>query len=150
MEVKFQIFEKEKLLIQKFIGSFAFNSYVHYSKYLVQNFNLNPVNKVIIDFRQLQFDKDLIEVKHEVGKMANFQKNEIPEHIKNKKVKRLFWVDTPLPTVIAHMFISQFPNEESSFCSSLENALLFLNYKKNEIDLESMIDNLDHSYSPPV
>jgi len=56
MEIRYQIFEKEMLLVQKFIGDFSIEFYMRYNRYIMENPESKAINKVLIDFREIRFD----------------------------------------------------------------------------------------------
>ena len=146
MQIKFQIFDDKQLLIQKFSGTFSLDIYTTYTGFLTQNFDLSHVTKVLIDFRNINFDNKLPGLKQEVNKVADFRKKIEHKDMKRANVKRLFWVDKPLPTVVVQMFLRKSNSQSHSFCSSLKSALLYLDLKNDEIDLENLIKNLEHIY----
>jgi hypothetical protein len=55
MEIKYQLFENEGLLIQKYSGIFSIEKYVMYTRFITQHFASKSVKKILNDFRDLKF-----------------------------------------------------------------------------------------------
>ena len=150
MEIKYQLFEKENLVVQKFTGIFSIEKYIRYNRYIMENLAIKPIKKVLIDFRDILFSEltdelpddyaDKLELITEIRK--NINKNEL----KNKDVTLVIWVDKPLPTVVAHLFIDNFQNQNYSYCSTEENIRDILKIPEHLNDLKNIVNNLDNTF----
>ena len=58
MEIKYQFFDKDNLLIQKFFGLFSLEDYLSYNVHIVRDISSKSINKVLNDFRDLIFTEN--------------------------------------------------------------------------------------------
>ncbi len=151
MEIRYQLFEKENLFIQKFIGNFAIEYYIRYNRYIMENSLLKSISKVLIDFRDIDFDalpnesQDAFNAK--LDRMVEIRKETNKNETKSKDVTILFWVDKPIPTVIAHLFIKNFPDMNYSYCSTIEKVLKIIKISERFNNLENVVSNLENTFS---
>lgn len=146
MEIKFQIFEKEQLLIQKFSGDFSIELYLIYTSNLRDNFALNSINKVLIDFREVEFDYALTGFQEKINRITEIRKSINKNEIKRVDVSHVFWVDKPLPTVIAQLFKNIFSELDYNYFTITDSIIRHLNLPETFYDLERVIENLDHTF----
>ncbi len=151
MEIRYQLFEKENLFIQKFIGNFSIEYYIRYNRYIMENSILKSISKVLIDFRDIDFD-DLPNESHtdfntKLDRIAEIRKETNKNETKSKDVTILFWVDKPLPTVIAHLFIQNFPDMNYHYCSTIEKVLKIIKISERFNNLENVVSNLENTFS---
>ena len=146
MEIKYQIFESEKLLIQKFIGFFSIELYMRYSQLIMQHPASSFINQVLIDFRDINFDDIPDDFIEGVDKVKEIRRKIQENEIKREDTTVVFWVDKPIPTVIAHTFKKNFPNLIYSYCSTEENVLKFMELPEHLLDLESITRNLENTF----
>jgi hypothetical protein len=150
MEIKYQLFEQEYLLIQKFTGLFSPEYYLRYTGHLAKDLSSKTIKKVLIDFRDLIFsetnDKMPDDFNEKLDRIIEIRRaiNQ-KEHI-NKDTLLVIWVDKPLPTVIAHLFIDNFTEMNYKYCSTSSKAIEILKLKSNFDDLERIVNNLDHTF----
>ena len=147
MDIKYQIFEDEKLLIQKFNDKFDFEKYVHYAMGNMSKISSFEINKILIDFRDIVFEgkeppDDFFET---VDKIINIRKEMKDKMNIRGKVKIVFLVDKPIPTVIAHMFQSNLPDSEYHYCST-ENSVYTKLKLPRDFSIDSAINNLKESF----
>lgn len=144
MEIKYQVFENEKLLIQKFIGFFSIELYMRYAPTILRNPAMRSIDKVLIDFREIDFSNVPDDFDEGLGRMTEMRKNIQEKEIKRNDVTIVFWVDKPIPTVIAQVFQENFSNYK--YCSTAENVLENLKITDTLFDLEKIVENLQNSF----
>ena len=151
MEIRYQLFEKDYLLIQKFIGLFSIEDYLSYNGQVRKELSLSPIKKVLLDFRDLVFfnesdNKVPRDFKEKIEKMVEIRKNiNQQEHI-NEKVKLVILVENPLPTAFALLFTNSFAGMDYSYCLTGERAADFLDIPSYRDNLENIIDNLENLF----
>lgn len=146
MEIKYQLFTSQKLLIQKFIGVFSFEHYMRYNAHLMNTLDSNCFNKILIDFREIIFESSNKEFKDNLAKVAEIRKKIIDNQTDQVSITHVFWVDKPLPTAVAQLFKSRFPTLNYNTCSTEAHVLANFNFDKKRIDLIEMIDNLRDTF----
>lgn len=148
MEIKYQFFENESLLVQKFSGLFSVEEYVTYTRSTIERLMSKPIKKVLIDFRDLHFgdssDKMPNDFYGNFEKVAAFRKKINQNELQNKDVMVVFWVDNPLPALTAHLFTSNFPNKNYTYCFTKDNVMKTLQLS-GQINLENITRNLDNT-----
>lgn len=122
MEIKFQIFEDEHLLIQKFIGVFSLDYYLRYTQHIGKTLAAGTITKVLIDFRDLKFSESAKvmppDFEEKLNTMTSIRKKIHDNELKGQKATLVIWVDKPLPTVIAQLFINNFSHMNYNVCST--------------------------------
>lgn len=146
MEIKYQVFDTENLFIQKFSGIFSIEHYIKYSRLVLSKLPKESINRVLIDFRDLKFERMPDSLDEELGRIIEVRKNINKKELNSIDVKLVIWVDKPLPTAIVHMFISNFPTMDYDYCSTDLNALKLLKVSENFTNLESTVCNLENIF----
>jgi hypothetical protein len=146
MEVKYQFFEKEGLLIQKFAGLFSMQDYQRYNRELMANPALFSINKVLNDFRDITIDETIDDFEGHVERMAEFRKHVVKNELKRNDVIVVFWVDKPFPTVIVQLFKEILSDQHYHYCSSRESLLDILKLPGHMQNLDDIITNLTNSF----
>ena len=146
MEIKYQIFENESLLIQKFIGTFLIERYMKYMGYLMKVLHTSLINKVLIDFREVVFDDAPEDFEDVVDRIMQHRKNLNEKIIKREDVTIVFWVDNPLSTAIANLFQDNFSTMDYRYCSTLDSVIDILKLPKHLENLEVVINGLENSF----
>jgi len=144
MEIKYQLFENENLFVQKYSGIFSIEKYQKYTRYITEFIAAKPIKKVLIDFRGLVFNNNPDEFNQNLNRVIEIRKNINDTELKNKDIALVFWVDKPMPTVIAHLFSANFPNY--NYCSIEETAIKNLMLPEHLHDLDSIIKNLENTF----
>jgi hypothetical protein len=150
MEMRYQFFENEYLLIQKFTGLFSFEFY----KKIIGQMHLahgnKNVKKVLIDFRELKFGESgnylPDDFDEKLEKIIRFRKEINKNELRNKEVNLVIWVDKPLPTVIAHLFLDSFSKMRYNYCSTEDKVIEILDLRP-EFNLLNNINNLENSFT---
>jgi hypothetical protein len=152
MEISYQLFEKENLLIQKYKGAFCIEEYIRYNRLIMSCFDLNSIKKVLIDFRDLKINdfgkrapNDFNEV---IDKITAIRKDINNNELKDKEVVLVLWVDKPLPTVIAHLFVKGFDDKNYNYCSTVKNIIGILGLPEHFRNLETIVANLENTFNP--
>ena len=150
MEIRYQYFEEEKLLIQKFIGLFSLESYKNNSSRIHQNLKMKEIKKVLIDFRDLKINKNkddfLDDFDDRIEEIVDYRKEINKNELANKAIVLVMWVDKPFPTTIVHLFQENFSKMKYNYCSTEEKVIEILNIKPN-FNLSSKVNNLSNSAS---
>jgi hypothetical protein len=144
MEIKYQLFENENLFVQKFSSIFSIEKYQKYTRYITEFISAKPIKKVLIDFRGLVFNNNPDEFNQNLNRVIEIRKNINDTELKNKDIALVFWVDKPLPTVIAHLFSANFSNY--NYCSTEEIAIKNLMLPEHLHDLDCIIKNLENTF----
>lgn len=144
MEIKYQLFENENLFVQKYTGTFSIEKYQKYTRYITEFIATKPIRKVLIDFGGLVFNNNPDEFNQNLNRVIEIRKNINDTELKNKDITLVFWVDKPMPTVIAHLFSSNFPNY--NYCSTEETIIKTLMLPEHLHDLDCIIKNLENTF----
>lgn len=147
MDIRFQIFKTEKLLIQRYSGVFSFDIYCQHMQYIMNIPGSEYIQKILIDFRDIRFEIDDVDVETVVSRVAKVRKANIKKSEGGGNI-HVFLVDKPIPTVMADLFIENLPNYKYSYCSTIEKASTILKLSDSFEGLESIINNLENVYSP--
>lgn len=148
MQISYQVFHDECLFVQKFTGVFLLERYLQYNQFIGEI--LRTTNKVLIDFRMLQIGES--ETKLPVGfeeqmeQVIKQRKKVESSELKGRKATIVIWVDKPLPTVIAHLFIKNFEGQNYYYCSSAQKVKKLLKLPK-EVDVDAISFNLSESFN---
>ncbi|MFA9391674.1 MAG: hypothetical protein ACERKD_17830 [Prolixibacteraceae bacterium] len=146
MEIKYQVFIDESLLVQRFIGEFSFDVYMQYIQYLKENYSDLQIRKVLIDFRGLTLLPLPVHFQQKLNQLIEMRQNITRMEVESTSVVRVFWVNEPLPTAIAHIFQKRFYNLNYTYCTSLAGVMNNLGLVKGQFDLERHIVLLDQTF----
>lgn len=149
MEIKYQFFEEEKIFIQKFIGTFSIEAYGIFSRQLFIQPDLPEVSHVLIDFRDLNFNVIPSTFETDLDILTRLRKNLNKEFINKSNVRVVFWVSTPIPTVIAHNFKVRFENMDYNYCSTEANVMEIIALPESMKHINEICENLSFTYDPP-
>ncbi|MGD2036044.1 MAG: hypothetical protein PVF73_13355 [Bacteroidales bacterium] len=146
METRYQIFVKEKLLVQKFTGVFSVEDYLEYMEFIMEFPVMRSINKVLIDFRSIYFEDMLEELDTTLERMTKIRKNINRKKVRRKNVKVVFWVDKPLSIVVAQLFSKKISNRNYTYCSTTEHVLEALGMAESDMDIEYVSKNLSDTF----
>ena len=146
MNISYQIFYKEKLVIQKFVGDFDFKEYMNYAQSVMQKIDPKTINKVIIDIREINYNDVPDDFIEGIEKMIKIRKDITEEKIKRNDITHIFWVDKPMPTVISQIFIQNMPDLKYHYCSTKKKVLDQLGLKESFDDLDIIIEHLENNF----
>ena len=149
MEIKYQIFENENLLIYKFKGDFSLEDYKHFSRFILEKTASFNINKLLIDFRDLEIDDHFYESDNLNANIKNVAKirKDLNPNIKNlKEIIHVFWVDQPQSTVLVDLFIENFPGMNYHYCSTVDSILSLLKLPKHLQNLNEITNNLKNTF----
>lgn len=139
MIVKFQQFDKEKLLIQKYSGKWSIEDFKAYIDMNLSIIEWKNVEKVLTDFRDLE-DEKIIDSLDELVK--------IREHKLPKETKNITLANKPIATAFLTLYSHEQQKREHNYevCSTIEYAISSLNLGLNSTELENMISDLEYVY----
>lgn len=144
MEIRYQLFMEENLLVQKFIGDFSIQFYKENVAKIYKNIDVEKVKKVLIDFRDVSPSPvDAFAIKGNVEKMIAFRKKIQKEKLPKHDVKRVMWVIDPVQTVVMHLFTSAFEKDKYKYCTTEAKVIDFLSIN-TDFDLSNKIDQLNN------
>lgn len=150
MEIKYQYLEDEYLLIQKFAGLFSLDNYLRFTRHLAKDLSTKTITKVLIDFRDLMFSENNEtmpdDIDEKLDKISQIRRDFNQKQIENKEVVLVIWVDKPIPTVIAHLFVNNFAHMDYNYCSTLTTVIEILNLPSYSDNLESIVENLEDTF----
>lgn len=147
MEIKYQFFENEKLLIQKFKGSFSVSGYMQYISFFMKDRNLYKINKIINDFRDMDIEELSDRFFTIMEKMTEIRRNILKKVVKRKSPQVVFWVSNPNATVMAHLFIKNLKNSSNyQYFSSIDKIMAHLKLSSEFDNLDKVIDGLSNSF----
>lgn len=146
MEIKYQFFEKDNLLIQSYSGDFSFEQYMQYMGFFESSFDLRNISKVIIDFRLIRFTYELENFKERMEQIIAIRKELHEKKIKRTDTIMVFWVDKPIPIAIAKIFKEIFSDLNYNYCSSTNSVHEHLNTSAEIFDLEYISNNLENTF----
>ncbi len=147
MQIKYQIFEKENLLVQKFTGNYSVETYIWYNNYIMGNPAMKSINQVLIDFRDVVFDDNIPDdFEDKMDLITEIRKNARNNEMKREDVKVVFWVDKPIHAVIAHIFKDSFSHLDYEYCFTIKSVLNTIKVPEHLNDLESIVKNLENTF----
>jgi hypothetical protein len=146
MKIMYQLLNEKSILVQKYSGLFSQEVFIRYNRFQMGNPDLNNVRKVLVDFRDIKFGLAPEKFSENVNHAIEIRKEDNRINHLNHEVMIVFWVDKPLPTVIAHIFKANFSNMNYNYCSSFDKLLKLLELPKDDIQLLSIIDNLENEF----
>lgn len=144
MDIKYQFFNDNKLLVQRFSGVFSFEKHLLFMQFQFENDEFNLVEKVLIDLRDLHFEVSIVVFKKLMDYIIRIRKNAV-NNTRNQDAKIVFWVNKPLTTVIAHQVKRNNPHLDYNYCSSAENVAQILQLQ-SDFDLDDCIKNLKNTF----
>ena len=148
--MRYQFFEADQLLIQKYSGEFILDRYMQYSGFIMQRFASKPVKKVLIDFRDILFDEiekvDPSIFFNTLNRVIEARKNlpNVPSGMND--ILHVFWVNKPMPTVIVELFVQSFPDRDYKFCSSIQKVFEIIKVGESIHQLEQMVEHLENHF----
>ncbi len=150
MEIKYQVFEEDNLLFHRFSGEFSLEKYIFYMRDLTKNFASKPISKVLVDLRKMKpkdnaFEKSDAFLK-KIDEISSLRRQLNENDFKGREVTLVFWVDKPLPTVVAQLFVQKISNANYHYCSTEEKILSILKLPNIFSDLNQLSDNLEHTF----
>ena len=140
MEIQYQFFIEDSLLVQKYIGDFSIEDHMTYINNILKNPKCKCVKKVLSDFRKVKPDLTL-EI---IEKLTKFRIETI-----RKKYLNVFLVDNPKSTVIAHLYQQELLNYNYcrttyEYCSTIDFAINLLKVSVTTNKMEYILNNLKY------
>lgn len=135
MDISYQIFTKEQLLINQFRGDFSIQIWQAFYKMLFTQPEWPCINKVLVDLRYLS--NPLAELS-KVKQIKQFRKNAIKNDFKTALL-----INNPENAIIANKYIEEIQKEfPYSFSMSVKQIAEELQIKYSEKELLAMINKL--------
>ena len=144
MKIKYQVFDNEDLLIQQYSGIFSIEKYQAYTRHIIEYITTKSIKKVLIDFREITFSDMTVQFTENLNKALEVRKKINENELKNKEITLVFWVNKPIPTVIALLFSKSFKNY--NYCSTEETIVEKLTLPDYFNDLENIVNNLENTF----
>lgn len=146
MTISYQFFEQEKLFIQKFSGLFMFESYMKYAQTIIHSPQSGSIENILIDFRDIVFNEEEGLFGDELERVIKVRRGINAEAPEKRKLHHVFWVDKPLPTVIAQLFKGNFPDMDYTYCSTGEEIVRVFNLPAHLKNIDVIVDKLAFTY----
>lgn len=146
MEIKYEVFADEQLLIQQFIGQFSLRTYIRYNKFIRAQYTDDEIRKVLIDFRRVIFPETPNGFMSKMNRIIQARQDIADSETNSTGVPRVFWVDQPLPAVIAHIFQIRFGRLNYNYCTTAERVLMNLRLNGETFPLDDKIDHLANHF----
>ena len=146
MDIRYQLFGEENLLFQKFSGKFSLGGYIGYSQFIAQKAWQYQIKKVLIDFRGILFDDIPDDFDEVMEKMVENRKKMNAGEPRNKNVSVVFWVEKPMPTVIAQLFNESMANNNYHHCLAIEKIVHLLELPDKFSNLPAIARKLENSF----
>ena len=137
MEIKYEFFENENLLIQKYIGDFSIEHYKEFVVFLLKTKEWKSVKKIFSDFRNINLSLAL----ENLDKLTKYR----DETVKTKYFN-VFLVDNPDNTVTANLYQEKLNKYDYSYCSTISYTINLLGLNKSEVELECIIKDLKNQF----
>ncbi len=137
MEIHYQEFEEEKLLVIKYVGNFSIQKYID----IISNYNYElKFEKILTDLRETNIEDVLSGLK---------KMKEVNRDIEDKTFFHVYLVDTPKNTAIVDIYINSktSKNKEYRYCSTLNYALNLLELDMSENEIAYILSNLKNKIS---
>ncbi len=138
MNISFQIFEEQNLLIQRFAGEWSTKKYELYVDYSIKDAKLQQVSKILTDMRDLVLPTNLTAI-DEIA--------QIRIKVPIKRYLNIHLVTHPTLTALTHIYHQEsLPNEgiEYKYCSTLDFAIKLLKLDLPEGEIENRLRNLSN------
>ena len=127
MKVFYKILPEYEIIIQKYVGEFSIEDYKNAAERLINTTEWKNVKKSLLDLREVTTNKsvELVEELIKVRIELNIQKRQT-----------VYIVNTPLATVLTHLYIENIPDSNYTYCTTTKKALsiLFLESISSEIE----------------
>ncbi|TLX73054.1 hypothetical protein E9993_16470 [Labilibacter sediminis] len=135
MEIRYQYFEEHHLLVQKLTGKFCIDDYARYAEVLVAKDFWPLVKCVLTDVTEI----DPADITNHFNRIAEIREKVFKRHYLN-----VFLVDKPLVTASAHLYQQVLKKDSFAYqyCSTLEQALAYLELDFLEDQMQNVIDCL--------
>ena len=146
MEIRYQIFEKQNLLIQKYVDALCLESYKKFIAHIMKITTSIKIDKVLIDFRDLKYNEFHNRIFEDINDLTEVRRDIEENQIKRNDILHVFWVDKPLQTVIAHLFSSNFPKLNYKYCSTVDMVISNLDLPEELHDIKKIADNLENTF----
>ncbi len=136
MIIKYEIFPKEGLLIQRYMEDFSLGHYKKYMEKLMKDPAWTLVEKVLTDARAINAKGAL----NNLDELVRFRKEVVKKNYLN-----VFLIDDPVSTATSYLY--QFELKGSfnyEYCSTIEQARKLLGIKESNEVFEERLEQLQY------
>ena len=135
MKILSEYIEKQKLLLNKWIGQWSLEDYKKaFNTFKIMN-KTSKVKNIIHDISKLEFGIDEIE---SISELVQIRKK-----IKNKDFKVVYITGKPQDVVFSHLYAKELKDEYSyKYCATVKGALEILSINMSPDELESRLSKL--------
>lgn len=145
MEIKYQLFEAENLLVQKYSGQFSMEEFVAYARFSGMNFASKPIKKVLLDFRDLHMG-NYEDFNETLDKVVKVRERVNENEFKNREVTFVIWVEKPMPTAVAHLFTANFSDKNYHYALTAESVVDILKLPKHLANIDKIVENIENTF----
>jgi hypothetical protein len=138
MDIFYQIFEKENLIIQKFTGQWDINKYEFYISLSIQTIDYKNIKKVLTDLRE-------VEMKTIFNDIENIKL--LRNKLLIKQFLNVHLVTSPIPTAFSALYKEKSNGKKGitiEYCSTIQYAIQLLNIQMSIEEMESKISSLEN------
>lgn len=138
MEIRYQTFKDNKLLVLKWIGEWSLENLREYSKELSKDPDMKLISKIMSDLRDAKLDGALKDIDFLVRRQE--------ENTVNKYIN-VHIVTDPSSTVVSHLYQQKLKAKGFSYeyCSTVAHALELLNLNMDANEMEELLRNMKSS-----
>lgn len=135
MKIRYRYIEDNNLLVLKLEGDFSISDYYNFGKKIVKMEFWPFVKGILSDVRNIHPS----DVNEHFDAILTFRKE-----IFTRNYLNVFLVNTPDVTASAHLYQEALRkgNFDYQYCSTMKQALIYLNAGYSESEMENMINNL--------
>ena len=139
MEVRYQIFPEEGLLIQQYLSDWNLNTYVEYFSEVMSHPDYHKVTKVFSDVTSI----DLLTPYKELQQLIDFRQNRI-----RSKYFNVHLISNSTNTAFVLLYQQQLKEKgyDYEYCSTLEKAMMLLNLPFTLHEMEHRLENLEERF----
>ena len=140
MEVRYQIFPEEGLLIQQYLSDWNLNSYVDYFNEVMSHPDFHKVTKVFSDVTQI----DLLTPYKQMQELIEFRQHKI-----KSKYFNVHLISNSTNTAFVLLYQQQLKDKgfDYEYCSTLEKAMMLLNLPFTLFEMENRLQHLKHRFA---
>jgi hypothetical protein len=139
MDIRYQIFDDDKLLVQKISGNWDIGHYEAYIDMSMDRLNLQSIQKIMTDLREINVSFLFDDIKRLI---------QIRQKIAIQDFVNVYIVDEPASTAMAHLYQTQLQKKGYTYhyCSTVFQALRLLALPYTENEMQKKIQNLKQSF----
>jgi hypothetical protein len=139
MNIFYQFFSKDNLLIQKFVGVWSTEKYEAYLNVSTNIIEVNKIEKILTDLREAEINSDVDDIKNLIR---------IRHKISNNQFTNVQVVSSPMSTVAACLYQEELTNigYKYHYCSTIGHAIKLLDLNISAVEMEKTLKELKFKY----